>query len=358
MGVPLAFRLRIPAYFYFQFPKLISMAFPILARAIRHTLLEEGEVRLPRLGRLELVYQPARLDRQAARIRPPAQTPVFHPDPDLILEPSTLTASWQRFAAESEASAGLSAETELFAMASQIGLGEEVELPDVGLFRPDKRGGLLFIPSDFNYHLDVYGLSDVPARPLQRRSAAQAAAEALAARDVLPRRPADAGMRRPADRWFLPVMSGLLLLAIGISLWLLLRPAAPDLPPLLVAEDQDDAGGPAYRDEENLRESSDIIDLSAIDDQEMEEDEEPAAETPAPVPDPAREVTIVVGHFGDPANAERVLERLTAMGLQGESLPRRELTRVIVRVNEALDDPHSVLEQVRQNFDKGAWIQR
>lgn len=335
------------------------MAFSILAQAIRHTLLEQGAVTLPRLGRLTLAYHPARLDRHAAMIHPPRREPVFYPDPDADGEEQALNRAWQRFGAETAVLSGLNAESELHALGSQVALGETTELPDVGRFIPQPQGPPMFEPAAFNYHLDVYGLGPVPAHPLRRRSAVQAATEALAAREALPRRAPVAVERRPADRWFLPVMSSILLLTIGAALWLIFRPAEPVLPPLLVEEEELNEQGSGYVDEETLRDGSDIVDMDTLADPEEEEEEDPTdlqQEPVLPPADPAKIIRIVVGHFGDPGNAERVLSRLGEMGLRGEATPRRELTRVTVLVDPARQDPETVLATVRQQFDKGAWI--
>lgn len=335
------------------------MAFSILAQAIRHTLLEQGAVTLPRLGRLTLAYQPARLDRLSAMIHPPRREPVFHPDPDADGEEQALILAWKRFGAESAALSGLNAETELHALGSQVALGETTELPDVGRFIPQPGGPPRFEPAEFNYHLDVYGLGPVPAHPLRRRSAAEAATEALAAREALPRRSTPREEPRPARRWVLLLMSAVLLLTIGAALWLIFRPTQPALPPLLVEQEESADPNPGYVDEGTLRYGSDIVDTDSLADPEQEEEAEPEEALPeaAPPPvDPANDILIVVGHFGDPANAGRVLQRLEELGLRGEATPRREFTRVTVRVNPARQDPQDVLATVRQQFDKGAWI--
>ncbi|MCO6484202.1 MAG: SPOR domain-containing protein [Saprospiraceae bacterium] len=336
-----------------------------LALAVRDVLLSEGEVSLPGIGILRTESYPARLDRVGARIFPPGKKPVFFPDAGTRKVTPGLETRFRQLVPEEQRDAL----TRLCRqMVAEGKAGRTVLLEAVGEWRWHGGPAPEFTPAEFNYDLDMYGLSPVSASPVLRRSAAEAAQEARQEREGRRLAPALPPVYRARDRYFLPLATGALLLALGLSLWLVFRqePATMDVASIPATDPEDETSlPPAAIDENRLRMQPDVIidpDLTDPEPEEeiaadMEEESAVAPEAPKGGVSPSG-TYIVVGHFGDPANARRVLEKLEELGWQGESLPRGKLTRVIVHVDENRLSAEEVLGEVRRIFDPGAWIVR
>lgn len=334
----------------------------ILALAMRDTLLDQGRVDLPGLGSLTLVYHPARLDRLKARIYPPEKKPVFEGQSEGSNQADAVfEAAWARAAGLSVREVGAGLTAALDQLATRVRDGEEIRLPEVGVFTLEQPGQPRFEPDSFNYHLEVFGLEAVDAIPLARRSAAEAAAEALAAREpVHVRLPHPTGPK--SGRWRLPMTAVLVLLAFSVALWLVFSPnsTAPEPDIADVSPFEEEEVPPSFSEEEAL-DRPDIFDVEDDEEEEAFEREAtpppPPALTESPAPAPAAGAQyIVVGHFGDQENARRMLERIGALGLEGQASPRGQLTRVVVVVRPGQHDPDVVLTTVRQSLEPAAWL--
>ncbi|MBP6183322.1 MAG: hypothetical protein KA479_00175 [Saprospiraceae bacterium] len=339
------------------------MAFQALALAIRNTLIDQGVVELPGIGKFTLNYFPARLSRIESTLYPPSKKVSFQKGGAEHLDLHKLGLHYANALSTLSDQQGRSLESDLNGLASLVLNGESVELHDVGQFFNNEKSELDFVASGFNYHLDVYGLGPINARPLQRRTAAQAASEAIAASGLtVPKKniPSAAPLK---DRLFLPVLAGVFLLAIGVSIWLLIGPdPSPTTPVTSERLEPQTADTESYSDEEALRNGSDVVDSDTLDQISNEEEMiiSSPAEVDSPIPgveqslDPLNIVTIVVGHFGDEDNVKRVRERLTILGLENSTKPSKNLTRVMVHVKE--NTSNEILALIRREFDKGAWI--
>lgn len=339
------------------------MAFQALALAIRNTLIEQGEVELPGIGKLTLDYFPARLSRIESTIYPPSKKVSFKKNGAEYLDNEKLGLHYATALTTLPDQQGRSLEADLNGLASLVLNGESVELHEVGQFFSNEKSELDFIASGFNYHLDAFGLGPISARPLQRRTAAQAASEAIAASGLTVPKKASNPKIPLKDRLFLPVLAGVFLLAIGVSIWLLIGPdPSPSTPATSEIVETEPADIETYSDEEDLRNGSDIIETDTLE-QNLAEEEIIVPSPPAEKvsksdvdksPDNSNMVTIVVGHFGDKGNVDRVQKRLAKLGLEHSTKPSKNLTRVMVHVKE--NASNEILALIRRDFDKGAWI--
>lgn len=354
--------------FVLRSPKILHiMAFQALALAIRNMLLEGEVVHLPGIGRLSLEYYPAKLSRIESTIYPPSKRVVYYADESQSADNGKIIEHYSKALKSLTDQQDRSLEADLNALASLVVHGERVELMEVGTFFSNEKNETDFIASGFNYHLDVYGLGKVNARPIQRRSAAQAATEAIVARGgVLPKKHVKPILTLK-DRLFLPALAVVFVLALGACIWLIFAPSpqfeseANVLTEPLLAQETEQ-----YTSEDELRAGTDVLDVDSLD----EQDElaaplntiTPVQEEPGATPDsktnvPFDTVTIVVGHFGDPANVRRVQERLTQLGLENSAaMTPKKLTRVQVHLNPDISDPDQILAMIKKDFDKGAWI--
>lgn len=336
-----------------------------LALAVRDVLLSEGEVSLPGIGILRTESYPARLDRVGARIFPPGKKPVFFPDADTRRVTPGLENRFRQLVQEEQSGV---VNRLCRKMVAEVKAGHTVLLEEVGEWRWQGGPAPEFTPAGFNYDLDMYGLEPVSASPVLRRSAAEAAQEARQEREGRRLAPVLPPVYRARDRYFLPLATGALLLALGLSLWLVFRhePSTMEMASIPATDPEAEPSlPPTAFDENRLRMQPDVITDPDLTDPEPEEESATELEEESPVaPEAPKGVAspsgtyIVVGHFGDPANARRVLEKLEALGWQGESLPRGKLTRVIVHVDENRMSAEEVLGEVRRTFDPGAWIVR
>lgn len=343
------------------------MAFQALALAIRNMLLEGEVVHLPGIGRLSLEYYPAKLSRIESTIYPPSKRVVYYADEGQTADNGTIERHYAEALQSLPDQQGRSLEADLNALASLVTHGERVELMEVGTFFSTEKNIIDFIASGFNYHLDVYGLGKVTARPIQRRSAAQAASEAIAARSGLfPPKQIKPSITLK-DRLFIPSLAVVFVLALGACLWLIFAPGTPMVSEAEVLSDHSlSPETELYTSEDEVRAGSDVLDVDSLDAKEAEEEGlntiPPAQEVPVQTQEPKTSIpfdtiTIVVGHFGDPANVRRVQERLTQLGLENTAfLTPKKLTRVQVHINPDHSNPVQILEMIKKDFDKGAWI--
>ena len=339
------------------------MDLAIIGRVIQEVLLAHGVAVLPGLGTLQLAYQPARLARVESRIYPPTRRPVFTAD-ETAVDPD------QQVAAALAAREGLQVadaidvlKAELAAIHEACHNGRQIELPEVGRFFQDEQLAVDFVPAGFNYHLAVYGMSPVPARPIVRRTAAAAAEAAIAAREGRPR-PTQTRARRRTDRWFLPITASVLLVALAGCLWLIFKPNPMEEPPVAVTDKGPDNPSVVGLDQEA---GMDVLsDTTPLEPEEVFDPEEPEMQGEPTISqtlanEPAAtdyiEAQIIVGHFGDPANVAATQERLTELGLTVRTRATdRGLTRVWVAFDPREIDPSVLLDQIRQDFDQSAWL--
>lgn len=339
------------------------MQHPVLAQAIRDTLLEKGQLSLPGLGLLYLESHPARLVRTEAMLYPPRKSPVFVEGMEGGEVSPWFYEQYALLAGETPEEAAAQTAMAFHELREALLAGEDVVLEEVGRFFVNERGETDFVPSPFNYDLDMYGLAPVAARPVIKRSAAEAAAEAIRSRQVRPVATVPASKRwsRPRDKWFLPLMAGLLLLTIAAATWMIYAPAIVPPADTVSDRDDDDEDMDTYAIEEDaLREGSDFVEIDDADDDEEEEVDYSAA-APESAPPPTRPDawthTIIVGHFGDPNNVANALQRIADMGMVGDSrLTGSGLTRVMVRVHADYEDPAEVLTLIRDTFDPKAFL--
>ncbi len=339
------------------------MEFINLALTIQQHLLSRGRTVLPGLGVFQLVYKPAKLKRQEGVVLPPAEMPSFEllgnqEEAEIDLELINDFREASGIKQEDLARKGL--KEQILIVKDMLADGESVHLPDVGTLSVSKGGETSFLPDDFNYYLEVYGLGPVTARPVLRRTPEEAARVALEERaKVLVKSPAKSA-RTWKDRLFLPGLATLLILSLAGCLWLIFSPDRPassaGMSPssLEESEFEEDMSSSV---EDNV--TADILGDSDIERQPME----PISE--AVIPElPVQEsvqtksvVRIAVGHFGQAGNATQLIERLIKAGLSAVSEPARQgLTRVVVEVDPTIRNPAEVLALLQKDYEPTAWI--
>lgn len=339
------------------------MEFINLALTIQQNLLRRGRTVLPGLGVFHLAYKPAKLQRQEGVVLPPAEYPVFELqdglgavafDPELIHDFREVSGIQQEDLARNRL------KEQILIVQNMLAEGESVHLPDVGTLTWNKEGEATFLPDDFNYYLEVYGLGPVTARPVLRRTPEEAARVAQEGRAKVVVKPSGKPARTWKDRLFFPGLAALLIFSLAGCLWLIFAPdthlSFPDTP----SSTLDDAGFEA----DNQTTSPGDVTADMLGDPDMEtEPTEPVAESVIPEEpvqkseQPKSVVRIAVGHFGQASNATQLIERLNRAGLSAMSEQAREgLTRVVVEVDPASRNPGEVLALLQREYEPTAWI--
>lgn len=335
----------------------LVMTFDNLAKVIHTNLIDQGTVSIPKVGILSLIKEPARLSRIEQQIYPPVKIAAFTYQPGIHSGSDAIKAVSKTIGLEALV------QEELLEFTAAFGRGATLLLPKVGTFSWQQEGGYQFIPADFNYHLDVFGLGPVAAVPAIKRTAKEAAIEALSSREqVIP----PSVVVQPfynRDRWFLRGLIAALFIIVGLVVWLILlrdRPEDINLPIV-------DATAEGTVDESELTNQDDVMEVSDPEDPQDEsaaEDISPSEpgipEISSPVKispsDMGKERLIIVGHFSEASNALRLVSVLQEKGLDAAAVQHNQWQRVFVRVNERTEDPAQVLSYIQTNFEKQAWL--
>lgn len=334
------------------------MTFDNLAKVIHTILIDQGTVSIPKVGILSLVKEPARLSRIERQIHPPVKSAAFSYHPGIYSGSDAIKAGSKAIGLEALV------QEELLAFTAEFGRGETLFLPKVGTFSWQQEGGYQFAPADFNYHLDVFGLGPVAAVPAIKRTAKEAAVEALTGREqVLPPAVEPIQLFYSRDRWLLRGLIAALFIIIGLVVWLiLLRERPEDIDSAIV-----DSTEEVTVDESELANQDDVMEVSDPEDPQDESAAEDIPVTASEIPEVTspvqsspsemgKERLIIVGHFSEVSNAERLVRVLQEKGLDAASVQHNQWQRVFVRVNEGTDDPAKVLAYIRTNFEKQAWL--
>lgn len=334
------------------------MTFDNLAKVIHTILIDQGKVSIPKVGTLSLIKEPARLSRIERQIHPPLKTATFTYNPGIHSGSDAIKAGSKVIGLEALV------QEELLGFTAAFGRGETLFLPKVGTFSWQQEGGYQFAPADFNYHLDVFGLGPVAAIPAIKRTAKEAAVEALTGREqLIPPAVVPVKPFKSRDRWFLRGLVAALFVIVGLVVWLILLRDRPEDIDLATADSMEEV----TVDESELANQDDIMEVSDPEDPQdesaAEEISETASENPE-VPSPVqtspseigKERMIIVGHFSDASNAARLVSVLQEKGLDAAAVQHNQWQRVFVRVNEQTDDPAQMLAYIQTNFEKQAWL--
>ena len=340
-----------------------------LALAIQHVLIQTGNAILPGIGVLRLKYHPARLSRREGMIYPPSEVPEFEVLDDLPEPEPGLIREYLLAEQEADEAIGVARLKRVLAdLRESLDRDQSVELPEVGEFYKEA-GRIDFRPGSFNYYLEVFGLGPVQARPVMRRTPEQAARLAQESRATrLPETKTVAQVNKRKDRWVLPALATVLVLALAGCIWLILAP--PSLP-TGVSQAGLDQGPESVVSDEDMPRTSDPGDLT---EQILGEDPDTvqqAVEDIAPTaPHGMRsnedestprfaqnQVRIVAGHFANPENVAGLIDRLKEMGFNAQSEPGKGgLTRVFVLVAPDTSDAMEILARIQKDVEPTAWI--
>lgn len=340
------------------------MGFSALANAIKNTLLQGYEVSLAGIGSLTLHQEHSRLVRTEGIIYPPRKMALFTYDPNA----GTSEEVFVPISNDHDKTIFKSViEGEIEDLRLSLQSGSRVFLTDVGTLFYTSGHLIAFTPDSFNYDLSVYGLDPVAVRPIIKRTAKEAAEKAIDARKS---RPALTTVKnkRIIDKWFIPVTALLLISALGIAGWLMLSDSIQG--EAEVESDQNisesDEIDYAQVSEADLRKESDISTITDEDeiseDTILRDDRSESLENPSVQSKGAEQAdrythSIIIGHFGDPNNADQVVKRLENLNFKGETLVTSQgLIRVLAKIDASKDDPEASLALLRSEFDQGAWI--
>lgn len=342
------------------------MGFSALATAIKNTLLQGYSVSLLEIGVLALHQEQARLVRSEGVLYPPTKRVKFLKDPEV----QTSAEIFDNLRVSEDSQNGYSKtdlEQEIENFKLELASNRDVFLPDVGTFFKTSAQQLAFKPDSFNYDLSVYGMAPVTVRPIIKRTAKEAAEKALDARKTVPLIKAEKNKRK-ANRWFIPVTALLLIFGLGVAGWLMLSDSFQSETHANgdTAASEADEIDYAQVSEEQLRNESDLVPIN--DDEELLEEPSPSTENSTgndvSLPqlenlEPVVRYThqIVIGHFGDPNNAEKVIKRLENLNFKGETtITSKGLIRVLAKIDASKNDPEATLALLRSEFDQGAWL--
>jgi nucleoid DNA-binding protein len=342
------------------------MGFSALAAAIKNTLLQGFPVSLSGIGLLDLDQEQARLVRSEGILYPPRKKVKFLKDPEV----QTSKEIFNNLKVSEDLQNGYSKsdlEQEIEDLKLELASGKSVVLPDVGTFFKTSAQQLAFKPDTFNYDLSVYGMAPVTVRPIIKRTAKEAAEKALDARKTVPLIKAEKNKRK-ADRWFTPVAALLLIFALGIAGWLMLSDSFQGETYADSETAASEAGEIDYAQvpEELLRNESDLVPiedeegpleeiLPTMENSTNKDVSPPQLENLEPVVRYTHK--IVIGHFGDPNNADQVVKRLENLNFKGETvITSKGLIRVLAKIDASKDDPEATLALLRSEFDQSAWL--
>lgn len=340
------------------------MGFPALAAAIKNALLHGNAVSLLGIGMLDLHQEQSRIVRSEGIIYPPRKSVKFINDPEavtsgVIFEPISNDQNNTHYRSILEG--------EIENLKIDMQSGTPVSLPDVGTLFKSSAHQIAFTPASFNYDLTVYGMEPVAVRPIIKRTAKEAAEKAIDARKTRPIL-TTAKNKRKIDKWFIPVTALLLISALGIAGWLMLSDSIQS--ESIVESDRDtsvaDEIDYTQVSEDDLRKESDIIPITDEDviiedtitrDEIYEKPEDTPVQNEIEVPSTRYTHSIIIGHFGDPNNADEVVKRLENLNFKGETvMTSKGLIRVLAKIDASKDDPEATLALLRSEFDQGAWI--
>lgn len=336
---------------------------------LKQLIVERDTVILPGFGALETRYEPAAFDYVQGKLYPPNKSLTFNAN--LRLNDGTLIRHVQQHENCDYEAAKTRVEDFVGSIKTQLATGETIHLPGIGKFFHDLNQKTHFLPEgQAQLYPATFGLPTVNAQPVQRAAAAPAAVEAPA--PTAAQHPGTLVLRPSRSariaNVFVRALPFLLVLAIGLIGYTVYK-----------IQDTDDAPYVRNVNQERINrkpgiptETAEIPLIDATDDDLVGTDTDtdgldldaPASDydrrdTESSTLEPGRQTdVIVVGTFGTPRYAERMLQRVSEDGYDGwsERMPNG-LRRIGVNIAFSSEmEKRERLETMRDRYTRSAYL--
>lgn len=317
-----------------------------IAACIADLLYTRDTVILPGLGAFEGSYKAAYVDAVQGLVHPPGKKLQFNPN--LKLDDGVLTHEIaQRYQWPAD-QARKELEAHIARLRQSLDKREIVEIPGVGRLYVDFEGAYKFLPAQQNFHAPSFGLPDVKFNPITRKPVQPLVREQVAA---IPPRPASRQLWFQFNSPYVWIIS-LAALVLTVSIFFIIREISSNIVPSVVIKPPE-AGA--------------VVPGDDMEDDEPELDEDNAfvtgslgelVDTEAPTRPPGvKEAVVIIGAFGDEANAARQIQKLFMDGYEAYSDQDGATTRVGIRLAyESDEDLQSQLKVIQSRYNKKAWV--
>ncbi|MEM1326569.1 MAG: SPOR domain-containing protein [Bacteroidota bacterium] len=310
-----------------------------IGKIIAELLFEYDTVVLPGLGGFSLQQHPVLLDQTRGIVRPASKQVSFNPN--LRIDDGLLVGRLKQDFQIPHSTATTLVENYINDIREKIIAGESVTLEGVGSFYANGES-IHFSPVNINYNTDSYGLSEVEAKAIRQEDAAPVFESFAVAAPVAE---ATTSTKEKSLSWLVGLAAAalvaVLILSFGDQLNLSKRSLKDDIDkrpsvntspsdPAAIAIDQDTA---------------DDLDASDSD-----------IESPTPVP--GKQVKkVVVGAFGERANAEKVARKIQRAGYTPFSEMRNNKRYVgIAYAYNKESEFQEAFADIKKKFGNGAWV--
>lgn len=330
-----------------------------VADCVGEILLHRDLVVIPEFGGFVGEPAGAEIDHVLGKVSPPSKKVTFNEH--LVVNDGVLSTYLMETYSISKIQADQ--EIQLFVQEANLLLEQKevVEFPKLGRLMKDFQGQFKFYQSNDNLNADAFGLEDVQASPIIRKtnSPGQSALSfpSESEEPVLKVGPVETtGFRtntkkkRSENNILLAViLTAALFILFGIFLFKdeLLNQQLPDYDSQVIEDPQD----------VQIEDLDDNDDYEGWDDEGdiiPEEEEEVVREKEIRQ---WKEAEIVVGVFGEKKNAEALIQRIIQRGYEAVALDRGKATAVAVRYAfETEAEFQTKFEQVKDQFNDKAWV--
>lgn len=341
---------------------------------LKQLVVQRDTVILPDFGALETGYEPASIDYVQGKLYPPNKSLSFNAN--LRINDGTFMQYVQRAAQTDYETAKQSVNAYIRDIQQRLAARETVHIAGIGKFFRDLNDAIHFLPEgQAKLYPATYGLPTISAYPVMRdRTAAAEAAEAPtplapAAPTITTTHSSKSRTVARAFQYALPALAVLAFVVIAFSIYQI--QATPSAPSVQQVNNRINKkpGIPERTNEDGMivvdetREDLYTEDASAYDDRPSRDeyndaplDDSRDAEAPTVAPGVSSDV-IVVGSFGKPGNAERLLQRVAEDGYEGWSDRFKGLRRVGIVISFDSDlDRREQLETMRDRYASSAYL--
>ena len=331
-----------------------------VADCVGEILLHRDLVVIPEFGGFVGEPAGAEIDHVLGKVSPPSKKVTFNEH--LVVNDGVLSTYLMETYSISKIQADQ--EIQLFVQEANLLLEQKevVEFPKLGRLMKDFQGQFKFYQSNDNLNADAFGLEDVQASPIIRKTNSPSGQSALSfpsesEEPVLKVGPVETtGFRtntkkkRSENNILLAViLTAALFILFGIFLFKdeLLNQQLPDYDSQVIEDPQD-------VQVEDLDDNDDYEGWDDEGDIIPEEEEEVVREKEIRQ---WKEAEIVVGVFGEKKNAEALIQRIIQSGYEAVALDRGNATAVAVRYTfETEAEFQTKFEQVKDQFNDKAWV--
>lgn len=338
-----------------------------LPASISELLFEYESVIIPGFGAFVASNKASVIDHVQGKLQPPSKKLTFNDN--ILVNDGVLIHHLQKKYQIGQAEAEQAIDTFIEEMQEALDRKEIIEFPKVGRLYRDFENSYKFLQDSVNYNTQSFGLPSIQFFPVVRREIPTPAKpptqipKAAAGAKVPPSKPEK--KPRVSGNWLQTSMPWVILLSIVIitlSIYFLQKDFGS-------GSAEEDKTIPVSRvntkpgKEDFVEPAEDLTDLTEERTQldgPPEENRQPAEELDTEQPTPApnqKEVVVIIGAFGDEANAQKVIQEIYQAGYDAFSDKSGATTRVGVQfAYETEQELDNKLAAIRKAFNEKAWI--